>query len=125
MPAPRRAILSDITEFELSDKNKLTVGKDGRLRPLSPVTSKEDSSVMVEKESPVKLETTSQVEEVTSHNEANFTNEVVEQAPLETEEKTLPEPNADTAIVQPMSEIEKPKPNRSGRFRKKESAGSV
>lgn len=120
MPAPRRAILSDISEFELSDKKKLIVGKNGRL--CLPSKSAGLTTNFVQEESFVEPEATHQPQE-----EAPTLKTLVSNVEVVETEKVLVESVAtDQNDKQLVLESEKPKQiNRAGRFKKKESAGSV
>ena len=118
MPAPRRAILSDIAEFELSAKKKLTVGKDGRLCP-SPI---KEAVALVEE-----VQEIPQSQLVVSYAEPSVIQETLEQT---SKDSTV---TAIESVVEaeelpplpPTLEPEKPKQTKSGRFKKKETAGSV
>lgn len=120
MPAPRRAILSDIAELDLSDKKKLVVGKDGRL--CLPSKSAGISTTSVQGESFVEPEATHQLEEEAPTLETLISNVEV----VETEKVLVESVATDQIDTQLALESEKPKQNnRTGRFKKKESAGSV
>ena len=121
MPAPRRAILSDISELELSTKDRLTVDKNGRL-----ANSRKNSTIEENVSIPAsQVEPQVQMPQVVELEETSFVTEKISDPDIESQEESLSAESANLSVEPPSAvEVEKPKA-RTGRFKKKESTSSA
>lgn len=99
MPAPRRAILTDISELSLNPKKKLVLGRDGRLiqkNNSSLLDNKEE--IKAEIEIPT-LEVVSKEETIELNNQSLSNSELVTEVETSVVEQTLiPDPEVQVEL---------------------------